>query len=74
MVITETWLDSAILDAAIELAGCCVYRADIKADSRKNKGGGIFIYVKNAWCTSVDIIRKHYSPDIEYMTLKYRPF
>ncbi|KAK3532935.1 hypothetical protein QTP70_003799 [Hemibagrus guttatus] len=33
MVITETWLDSVVPDAAIELAGRCVYQADRTADS-----------------------------------------
>ncbi|KAK3570817.1 hypothetical protein QTP86_027623, partial [Hemibagrus guttatus] len=33
MVITETWLDSTVPDAAIEVAGRSVYRADRTADS-----------------------------------------
>lgn len=74
MVITETWLDSAVPDAAIELAGRSVYRADRTSDSGKNKGGGVCIYINNDWCTSADIIRSHCSPDIEYMSLKCRPF
>ncbi|XDV25252.1 hypothetical protein PO909_029198 [Leuciscus waleckii] len=74
MVITETWLDNAVPDAAIELAGRSVYRADRTADSGKNKGGGVCIYINNDWCISVDIIRSHCSLDIEYLSLKCRPF
>lgn len=74
MVITETWLDNAVPDAVIELAGRSVYRADRTADSGKNKGGGVCIYINNAWCISADIIRSHCSPDIEYLSLKCRPF
>ncbi len=40
MIITETWLDSAISDAVIDLQGRTVYRADRTADSGKTKGGG----------------------------------
>ncbi len=74
MIITETWLDSAISDAAIDLQGRTVYRADRTADSGKSKGGGVCIYVSNTWCTFTDIIKTHCSPDIEYLILKCRPF
>lgn len=74
MVITETWLDSAIPDAVIDLQGRTVYRADRTADSGKSKCGGVCIYVSNAWCTSTDIIKTYCSRDIEYLTLKCRPF
>ncbi len=43
MIITETWLDSAISDAVIDLQGRTVYRADRTADSGKSKGGGVCI-------------------------------
>ncbi len=42
---TETWLSSAILDAAIELEGHVVYRADRMADSGKRNGNGVCIYM-----------------------------
>ncbi len=43
MVITETWLDSVISDAVIDLQGRTVYRADKTANSGKSKGGGVCI-------------------------------
>ncbi len=45
MIMTETWLSSAILDAAIELEGHVVYRADRTADPGKRKGGGVCEYM-----------------------------
>lgn len=43
MVMTETCLNSTIPNAAIEVAGGSVYRADGTADFGKNKGGGVCI-------------------------------
>ncbi len=74
MVIIETWLDSAISDIVIDLQDHTVYWVDRTADSGKSKGGGVCIYVSNAWCTSTDIMKMHCSPDIEYLILKCRPF
>ncbi len=42
MIITETWLDSAISDAVIDLQGRTVYRADRTADSGKSKVPGAY--------------------------------
>lgn len=42
---TETWLNHNIPDAAIELVGRTVFRADRTADSGKGKGGGVCIYM-----------------------------
>lgn len=47
MIFSETWLDSSIPDAAIELADRTTYRADRTADSGKKTGGGLSIYINN---------------------------
>ncbi len=70
---TETWLNQNIPDAAIDLAGQTVYRADRTADSSKDKGGGVCIYVCNSWCTATDIVETFCSPDLEFITVKCRP-
>ncbi|KAI4832799.1 hypothetical protein KUCAC02_015747, partial [Chaenocephalus aceratus] len=67
-IITETWLNHNIPDAAIELAGCSVYRTDRTKDSGKNRGGGLCIYVNNGWCTASEIIDKHCCPNLEVLT------
>ncbi|KAK7877732.1 hypothetical protein WMY93_030546 [Mugilogobius chulae] len=74
MIFTETWLDSSIPDAAIELMGRTAYRADRTADSGKKTGGGLCIYINNFWCTNVTIVEKLCSPEVELMLLKCRPF
>lgn len=74
MIITETWLDSNVPDAAIELAGRSVYRADRTAASGKSKGSGVCVYVHNNRCTATNIIGTHCSPDLEYLAVKCRPF
>ncbi|KAI4875609.1 hypothetical protein NFI96_000891 [Prochilodus magdalenae] len=40
VIITETWLNRSVPDAAIELAGHSVYRADRTEASGKSRGGG----------------------------------
>jgi len=55
-IITETWPNDNIPDAAIELAGCSIYRADCAKDSGKRRGGGLCEYVNNSWCIATDIV------------------
>lgn len=73
-IITETWLNQNISDAAIELAGCSVYRVDWTKDSGRSRGGGLCIYVNNKWCTAADMVDKHCCPDLEFLTVRCRPF
>lgn len=74
MIFTETWLDYTTPDAAIELAGLTVYRADRTADSGKKIGGGLCIYTNNSWCTNTIVVERCCCPDVEFMLLKCRPF
>ncbi|KAI4889320.1 hypothetical protein NFI96_006060 [Prochilodus magdalenae] len=74
VIITETWLNRSVPDAAIELAGHSVYRADWTEASGKSRGGGLCIYIHNNWCTAADTIEQHCSPDLEFLTLRCRPF
>ncbi len=74
LLITETWLNPLIPDATMELAGWtafCWYR---NKDSGKTKGVGLCIYIHGDWCTNANIIDSHCSPDLEYLTVKCRPF
>ncbi|KAI3354778.1 hypothetical protein L3Q82_004604 [Scortum barcoo] len=56
-IVTETWLDNNIPDAAVELAGRSLLRADRTAASEKHRGGGLALYIHKAWCTATNIIR-----------------
>ncbi|KAK0150001.1 hypothetical protein N1851_009235 [Merluccius polli] len=74
MVITETWLHSAIPDTAVQLTGCTIHRQDRSKDSRKTMGEGLCLYVHNAWCSGSRITHSHCSPDIEVLSVMCRPF
>ncbi|XP_024121111.1 uncharacterized protein LOC112142095 [Oryzias melastigma] len=74
LLITETWLQHSVPDSAIELAGYTALRRDRTADSGKSRGGGVCVYVNNSWCTNTVTIDSQCSPDIEYLTVKCRPF
>lgn len=49
-VVTKMWLDNNILDAVVELTGHSLFQADRTAASDKSRGGGLVLYVHNAWC------------------------
>lgn len=70
MIITETWLHPGIPDASMQLAG----RFLLRGDMTKSRGGGLCIYVHENWCNNGTIIANHCSPDLEYMSVRCRPF
>ena len=74
VVVTETWLHSGIADEAITLTGRTAHRADRTSDSGKSRGGGLVIYSNNRWCTNATVTETHCSPDVEFITLRCRPF
>lgn len=57
------------------MEGLTTFRADGSgALSGKSKGGGVCIYINNRWCKNTDGIHSHCSPNIEFLTVKCRPF
>ena len=40
----------------------------------KSKGGGVCLLLNNQWCSDVKIISKGCTMDLEYLTMKCRPF
>lgn len=69
MIFTETWLNGRVPDVAIELEGRTMFRADgTTEDSGKTRGGGLGIYVNNAWCTNAVMTGR-----LEYLSVKCRP-
>ncbi len=74
MVITETWLNPTIPAEAIELAGRIAHRADRTSDSGKCRGGGLCVYTNNNWCTNAVTTDTYCSPDLEYLSVRCRPF
>ncbi len=75
MVITETWLNPAIPEEAIRLTGHVAHRADRTTDSVKSRGGGgLCVYTNSSWCTNTVITDTWCSPDLEYLSVRCRPF
>lgn len=74
LIITETWLHTQIPDATVQLAGRTLHRWDRNSDSGKNTGGGLCIYVHEGWCNNSTILDRRCSPDLEFMSVRCRPF
>ncbi|KAI3375874.1 hypothetical protein L3Q82_003761 [Scortum barcoo] len=74
LILTETWLSASVPDTAIQLQSHSTHRGDRTAAAGKTKGGGVCIFVNNAWCGDVQIVHKCCTPDVELLLLKCRPF
>lgn len=74
LIITESWLHPGIPDASMQLAGHILHRWDRTKYSAKRRGEGLCIFVHNDWCNNSMIIDKHCSPDLEYVSVRCRPF
>ena len=73
---TKTWLSLDTLSESVKPAGCSVHHADrSKYLSGKQKGGGVCFMINDSWCNSRNIqeLKSFCSPDLEYLTIKYRP-
>ena len=64
MVVSETWLSRSIPDSHVNLDGYNLFRAD-----RRAKGGGVAIYTKNTFQTTV-LISKSVPKQYELLVLK----
>ncbi|XP_060703504.1 uncharacterized protein LOC132830055 [Hemiscyllium ocellatum] len=71
---TETWLSPAISDCALQPEGFSVHRMDRKMSSGKARGGGVCLLINNSWCSDVATLASYCSPDLEYLTVKCRPY
>ena len=72
---TETWLSGGIPDAALQLTGFQLFRADRDTElSGKTKGGGICFYINKGWCNDVTVILQHCSSDLETFFIHCKPF
>lgn len=74
LILTESWLNPRIPDAAVQLAGRSFHHCDRNADSGKSRGGGLCVLVHNDWSTNCKITHNHCSPDLEVKTVSCRPF
>ncbi len=62
-------------DCAIQLDQLTCYRADrALVEGGKRRGGGLCVYINDAWCRDAVVVCKHCSPLVEFMIIKCRPF
>ncbi len=74
-VFTETWLNNSVPDCAIQLDQLTCYRADrALVEGGKSRGGGLCVYINDAWWRNAVVVCKHCSPLVEFMIIKCRPF
>ncbi|KAL0153828.1 hypothetical protein M9458_050858 [Cirrhinus mrigala] len=74
-VFTETWLSDSVPDRAIQLDQLTCYRADrVVVAGGKTRGGGLCVYINDAWCRDAVAVCKYCSPVLEFMVIKCRPF
>ncbi|KAK3505712.1 hypothetical protein QTP70_004358, partial [Hemibagrus guttatus] len=72
---TESWLNDAIPDSALNLPGFQLFRADRVAESAgKSRGGGTCFYINERWCTDVTVLKKTCCPDLEAFFINCKPF
>ena len=72
---TETWLTSLHPDSAMQPPGFTIFRHDRESETTgKFQGGGVCFLVNDKWCTDVKVVSSACSPDLEYITIKCRPF
>ncbi|KAK3511758.1 hypothetical protein QTP70_021781, partial [Hemibagrus guttatus] len=72
---TESWLNDATRDSALNLPCFQLFRADRVAESAgKSRGGGTCFYINERWCTDVTVLRKMCCPDLEAFFINCKPF
>ena len=74
LIFTETWLSDSIPDSTIHLTAHSVHRGDRTVVSERKRGGGVCVYVNNSWCSDIQVVERHCSPDTELLMVKCRPF
>lgn len=72
--LTETWLSNKDPDSDYDLEGFSCTRSDRFGDKCKSKGGGLIIYINEAWCKNFTVVKQHCDSDIELLVIKCRPF
>ncbi|KAK2912264.1 hypothetical protein Q8A73_006377 [Channa argus] len=74
-VFTETWLSDRVPEAAIQLDGLNVFRADRNAAlCGKTRGGGVCVYINTEWCKNSVLVSRFCSSLVEFVTVRCRPF
>ena len=67
----ESWLNDDINN--IQLVGYTLYWQDRTAAYGKTRGGGLYIFVNNSWCTICKEVSGCCSPEVENLMISWRP-
>ncbi|KAI5099333.1 proline-rich protein 12 isoform X1 [Silurus meridionalis] len=71
----QRWLSDRVPDAAIQLDGLTVFRADRNAAlCGKTRGGGVCVYINTEWCKNSVLVSSYCSSLVEFVTVRCRPF
>ena len=64
--------------SSCSLIMCCgsdtLYWQDPTASSGKLRGGGLYIFVNDSWCTISKEVSRFYSPEVEYLMISCSGF
>ena len=71
---SETWLHDNIPDSTVDLPNFNIVRGDRSLDSGKSKGGGVCLYINNAWCNNWSVKERFCTPDYELLTVGLRHY
>lgn len=77
MSFTETWLNSSINDGLVNVEGFKLLRGDRDLDATgKKSGGGVCLYVNEAWChpNNAHLKSFHCSQHAEILVVNLRPY
>ena len=72
---TATWLSESIPDSILHRPGFQLHQADrVMELMGKTRGGGIYFYINEGWCTDVTVSRKIYTPHLETIFINCKLF
>ncbi|XP_059805435.1 uncharacterized protein LOC132380556 isoform X1 [Hypanus sabinus] len=74
LCLTETGLTSDLPDSVIQPEGFSIHRMDYAASSDENRGGGVCFLINSSWCSDVKVLASASTANLEYLTVKCRPF
>lgn len=65
LLLTETWLNNNMPDAAYQIEGLLFFQADSNQLLGKTRRGGLGAYINKHWCTNCSLVS---SQAVEYLT------
>ena len=73
IAIQESWLTDDIDDNIIRIPGFTIHRSD-RCHSKKVKGGGSAIYIRDCWCAKQELVMKHSDNNLDLIAIKFHKY